>query len=307
MNSAENFRPAVSMVAPAKKRHAILELARRAEELKFAGIACPSLGATMGLCVSLAHSTNEIKFWTSIQPIYYSHAIEMANTAAHIHEVSNGRFALGLGVSHGPVIDRLGATTATPLADIKNYLATMKAQERFSGDLPPIYLAALRNKMMHLASEISNGAIWANASRKSIATQIALLPDAKRSNMFLANMIPTVISDDVEAARAIHRKTLVGYVTLPNYRNYWRACGYGEQIDAFEKILSESAKESRNTEIISAMDNEWLDDCTISGDVDTVRERLYGWSQIGVLPIAVMSSTSGGQAQAISQLFDAFS
>ena len=295
------------MVAPAKKRHAILELARRAEELKFAGIACPSLGATMGLCVSLAHSTSEIKFWTSIQPIYYSHAIEMANTAAHIHEVSNGRFALGLGVSHGPVIDRLGATTATPLADIKNYLATMKAQERFSGDLPPIYLAALRNKMMHLASEISNGAIWANASRKSIATQIALLPDSKRSNMFLANMIPTVISDDVEAARAIHRKTLVGYVTLPNYRNYWRACGYGEQIDAFERILSESAKESRNTEIISAMDNEWLDDCTISGDVDTVRERLYGWSQIGVLPIAVMSSTSGGQAQAISQLFDAFS
>lgn len=295
------------MVAPAKKRHAILELARRAEELKFAGIACPSLGATMGLCVSLAHSTNEIKFWTSIQPIYYSHAIEMANTAAHIHEVSNGRFALGLGVSHGPVIDRLGATTATPLADIKNYLATMKAQERFSGDLPPIYLAALRNKMMHLASEISNGAIWANASRKSIAAQIALLPDSKRSNMFLANMIPTVISDDVEAARAIHRKTLVGYVTLPNYRNYWRACGYGEQMDAFEKVLSESAKESRNTEIISAMDNEWLDDCTISGDVDTVRERLYSWSQIGVLPIAVMSSTSGGQAQAISQLFDAFS
>ena len=295
------------MVAPAKKRHAILELARRAEELNFAGIACPSLGATMGLCVSLAHSTNEIKFWTSIQPIYYSHAIEIANTAAHIHEVSNGRFALGLGVSHGPVIDRLGATTATPLADIKNYLATMKAQERFSGDLPPIYLAALRNKMMHLASEISNGAIWANASRKSIAAQIALLPDSKRSNMFLANMIPTVISDDVEAARAIHRKTLVGYVTLPNYRNYWRACGYGEQMDAFEKVLSESAKESRNIEIISAMDNQWLDDCTISGDVDTVRERLYSWSQIGVLPIAVMSSTSGGQAQAISQLFDAFS
>jgi len=294
------------MVAPAKKRQAILDLARRAEELKFAGIACPSLGATMSLCVSLAHSTREIKFWTSIQPIYYSHAIEMANTAAHIHEISNGRFALGLGVSHGPVIDRLGATTATPLADIENYLKTMRAQERFSGDLPPIYLAALRNKMMHLASEISHGAIWANASRKSIGAQIAQLPDSKRSEMFLANMIPTVISDDVDAARAIHRKTLVGYVTLPNYRNYWRACGYGEHIDAFEKILSESPKESRNAEIISAMDNEWLDDCTISGDADTVRERLYGWSQIGVLPIAVMSSTSGGQAQAIGQLFDAY-
>jgi alkanesulfonate monooxygenase SsuD/methylene tetrahydromethanopterin reductase-like flavin-dependent oxidoreductase (luciferase family) len=168
-------------------------------------------------------------------------------------------------------------------------------------------LAALRNKMLQLAGEISNGAIWANASRKSISAQVALIPNSRRTEMFLANMIPTVICDNVEAARAIHRKTLVGYVTLPNYRNYWRTCGYGEQIDAFEKILSESAKESRNAEIVAAMDNEWLDDCTISGDVDTVRERLYGWSQLGVLPIAVMSSTSGGQAQAIGQLFDAFS
>lgn len=295
------------MVAPAKKRQAILDLARRAEELNFAGIACPSLGATIGLCVSLAHSTSTIKFWTSIQPIYYSHAIEMANTAAHIHEISNGRFGLGLGVSHGPVINRLGATTATPLADIKDYLETMKAQERFSGELPPIYLAALRNKMLQLASEISSGAIWANASRKNITTQLALLPNSRSSEFFLANMIPTVISGDIEAARAIHRKTLIGYVTLPNYRNYWRACGYDEQINAFEKILTESTKENRNAEIISAMDNEWLDDCTLSGDADTVRQGLYGWSQLGVLPIAVMSSTSGGQTQAIGQLFDAFS
>ena len=295
------------MVATAKRRHAMLELARRAEELNFAGIACPSLGATIGFCVSLAHTTNSIKFWTSIQPIYYSHAIEMANTAAHIHEISNGRFGLGLGVSHGAVINRLGATTATPLADIKNYLEAMKSQERFSGELPPIYLAALRHKMLMMASEISSGAIWANASRKSIAAQLVSIPDSRRDEMFFANMVPTVISDDIEAARAIHRKTLVGYVTLPNYRNYWRSCGYGEQIDAFEKILSESAKETRNAEIISAMDNQWLDDCTLSGDADSVRDGLYNWSQLGVLPIAVMSSTSGGQAQAISQLLDAFS
>lgn len=294
------------MVATATKRHSMLQLAQRAEELNFSGIACPSLGATIGFCVSLAHSTNSIRFWTSIQPIYYSHAFEMANTAAHIHEISNGRFGLGLGVSHGPVINRLGATTATPLADIKNYLQTMKSQERFSGELPPIYLASLRNKMLLLAGEISDGAIWANASRKSISAQLAILDDSRRNEMFIANMIPTVISDDIEAARAIHRKTLVGYVTLPNYRNYWRSCGYGAQIDAFEKILTESPKESRNAEIISAMDNEWLDDCTISGDADSVREKLFDWSMQRVLPIAVMSSTSGGQAIAINQLFDAY-
>lgn len=314
MNSAETFRPAVSMVATSNRRNSMLDLARQAESLGFAGIACPSLGAAMGFCVSLAHATSTIKFWTSIQPIYYSHAIEMANTAAHIHEVSNSRFGLGLGVSHGPVINRLGATTATPLTDIKNYVETMRAQERFAGDLPPIYLATLRNKMLDLATEISQGAIWANASLTHIRSQLSRINDKRRSEMFLANMIPTVISNDLAAAHAIHRKTLVGYVSLPNYRNYWRFCGYGEQIDAFEKILESAKREPRssdniaanNAAIIAAMDTQWLTDCTLSGDVDTVREGLWSWASAGVLPIAVMSSTSGGQAQAIGELFSAY-
>ncbi|MCX6536802.1 MAG: LLM class flavin-dependent oxidoreductase [Actinobacteria bacterium] len=307
MTNQESFRPAVSLVATANKRTAVLDLARQAEALGFSGIACPSLGAAMAFCVSLAHATHSIKFWTSIQPIYYSHAIEMANTAAHIYEVSNHRFSLGLGVSHGPVINRLGATTATPLADIKNYVATMCSQERFSGELPPIYLAALRNKMLDLATEISQGAIWANASLSNISDQLTIIESSRRSEMFLANMVPTVISDDIAAAQAIHRKTLVGYVSLPNYRNYWRSCGYGEQIDAFEKILESPNKETRSAEIIAAMDTAWLNDCTISGDIDTVREALWAWSQAGVLPIAVMSSTSGGQAKAVAELFAAYS
>jgi len=307
MTNQESFRPAISLVATANKRTAVLDLARQAETLGFSGIACPSLGAAMAFCVSLAHATNTIKFWTSIQPIYYSHAIEMANTAAHIYEVSNHRFSLGLGVSHGPVINRLGATTATPLADIKNYVATMRSHERFSGELPPIYLAALRNKMLDLATEISQGAIWANALLSNISDQLTNIESSRRSEMFLANMVPTVISDDIAAAQAIHRKTLVGYVSLPNYRNYWRSCGYDEQIDAFEKILESSNKETRSAEIVAAMDTEWLSDCTISGDSDTVREALWAWSQAGVLPIAVMSSTSGGQAKAVSELIAAYS
>ena len=308
MTNSETFRPAISLVASANKRAAVLELAKQAETIGLSGIACPSLGAAMAFCVSLAHATKTIKFWTSIQPIYYSHAIEMANTAAHIHEISNKRFSLGLGVSNGPVISRLGATTtATPLADIKNYVETMRSHERFSGELPPIYLAALRNKMLDLATEISQGAIWANAALSNIAEQLSRIKASPGKDLFLANMVPTVISDDIAAARAIHRKTLVGYVSLPNYRNYWRSCGYDEQIDAFEKILESPNKETRSAEIIAAMDNEWLDDCTISGDGDTVREALWEWSQAGVLPIAVMSSTSGGQAKAVAELFALYS
>jgi alkanesulfonate monooxygenase SsuD/methylene tetrahydromethanopterin reductase-like flavin-dependent oxidoreductase (luciferase family) len=54
------------------------------------------------------------------------------------------------------------------------------------------------------------------------------------------------------------------------------------------------------------MSDSWLRDCTISGSATQVREQLAAWANAGVLPIAVMSSTTGGQAKAINELFDVF-
>ena len=290
------------MVATPNKRRAILDLARDAEERGFPGLAIPSLGATMGLCVSLAHVTSRINYWTSIQPIYYSHPVEAANTVAHINEMSDGRFRFGIGVSHGPVTQRLGVHTGKPLSDITDYVAAMRANERFGGQLPPVYLATLRNKMLQLASDIAEGAIWANASLSHMDAQLSHVPGARRDGFFLANMIPTVIDDDIEAARAVNRKTLTGYVSLPNYRNYWRAAGYEAEMSAIEEALTAGEKDR----LPSLMTDSWLDDCTISGSATRVRDRLLEWSSTGVTPIAVMSSTTGGQAKAIGELFAAY-
>lgn len=305
MNS--NSLPAISIVATPTKRSAILQLAQEAESRGFAGLACPSLGATLGLCTSLAHATNTIRFWTSIQPVYYNHPVEMSNTAAHIHEISGGRFGIGLGVSHAPVVQRLGVATGKPLTDMSNYVASMRANSRFSGELPPIYLAALRDKMLALSVDVAEGAIWANASLSDISRQVDLVPPNRRANFFMANMIPTVISDDEDAAMAIHRKTLTGYISLPNYRNYWRQAGYAEEMDAAEVILETLPKEEHAQALQTAMSDRWLRDCTASGSATSVRDQLSAWADKGILPIAVMSSTSGGQAKAIAELFNAYS
>jgi len=305
MNS--NSLPAISIVATPTKRSAILQLAQEAESRGFAGLACPSLGATLGLCTSLAHATNTIRFWTSIQPVYYNHPVEMSNTAAHIHEISGGRFGIGLGVSHAPVVQRLGVATGKPLTDMSNYVASMRANSRFSGELPPIYLAALRDKMLALSVDVAEGAIWANASLSDISRQVDLVPPNRRANFFMANMIPTVISNDEDAAMAIHRKTLTGYMSLPNYRNYWRQAGYAEEMDAAEVILETLPKEEHAQALQTAMSDRWLRDCTASGSATSVRDQLSAWTDKGILPIAVMSSTSGGQAKAIAELFNAYS
>ena len=298
--------PAISIVATPTKRSAILQLAQEAESRGFAGLACPSLGATLGLCTSLAHATSTIRFWTSIQPVYYNHPVEMSNTAAHIHEISGGRFGIGLGVSHAPVVQRLGVTTGKPLSDMSDYVAAMRQNSRFSGELPPVYLAALRDKMLALSVDIAEGAIWANASLSDISRQVGLVPNERRSDFFMANMIPTVISDDEEAALAIHKKTLTGYISLPNYRNYWRQAGYEDEMNAAEIILETVSKEELAQSLQKVMSDRWLRDCTASGSAASVREQLAEWSDKGVLPIAVMSSTSGGQAKAITELFDAY-
>ena len=294
--------PALSLIGSPNKRNGILELAAEAETRGFAGLACPGVGGNLALCVSLAHVTTQISFWSSIQPIYLAHPMETAANAAHIFEVSNGRFRLGLGVSHTPMLDRIGLATGKPLSDMRDYVAALHKAERGTGAMPPILLAALRDKMLDLAVDIADGALWANASLTHTPTQVRRIPPARRSEFHLANMVPTVIDSDLDAARAIHRRTLGGYIVLPNYRNYWRIAGYGEEMDAIEMALERGDRDAAT----AAMSDRWIDDCTISGAAEVVREKLAAWFDAGVTPIAVMSSTTGGQAKAIRQLFELY-
>lgn len=294
------MRPALSLVATPGKRLAVLDLAVEAERRGFTGIACPSLGGTLGLCVSLAHVTSTIPFWTSIQPIYLALPAEAAATAAHIHEVSGGRFSFGIGVSHGPVHQRLGVEAGRPLADIRAYVSALRTAA--VGPLPPIILATLRDRMLELAVEVADGAVWANAARSHMASQLARIPPDRRDGFFVGNMIPTVIDPDRAAARAVHRRTLSGYVALPNYRNYWKQAGYVEEMEAIDAALAAGDRER----VPSLMSDRWIDDCTLSGSADEVREGVEAWRDAGVTtPIVVMSSTSGGQVKAIGELFAA--
>lgn len=294
--------PALSVIGTPGKRSAILDLAAEADRRGFAGLASPGVHGNLALCGSLAHVTSRIPFWTSIQPIYHGHPTEVAITAGHLQEVSDGRFRLGLGVSHAPAMERLGIDTGRPLADMQRYVEGIRAAERPAGQLPPVYLATLRNRMLDLALEVADGAIWANASLSHMPAQVNRVPADRRGSFFLANMVPTVIDADKNAARAVHRRTLSGYILLPNYRNYWRQAGYEAEMEAIETALAAGDRDA----LPGLMTDEWIDDCTISGSAGEVRERLEAWAANGVLPIAVMSSTTGGQAKAIGELFDLY-
>jgi hypothetical protein len=198
---------------------------------------------------------------------------------------------------------KANAPPEPPLGDMRNFVESLHTNEKYGGQLPPIYVAALRNRMLDLATSIAEGALWANASYSYTTTQVSRVETAQRdSGFYLANMIPTVISEDRKAAAAVNRKTMSTYVRLPNYRNYWKAAGYVEEMEAIESAIAEGNTNDHS----NLMSDRWLEDCTLFGSPHEIREGFQRWRSLGIEPIAVMSSTAGGQVKAIGELFDVY-
>ncbi|HKD57497.1 MAG TPA: LLM class flavin-dependent oxidoreductase [Hyphomicrobiaceae bacterium] len=294
--------PAVSLVAVPGRRQATLELAREIERRGFAGIYAPSVFANVSLCEALAHVTERIEFGTSIAPIYARTVGDFAESASFLNEVSGARFRFGIGVSHAPAHVRMGVSVGKPLSDIRNFVEKLRAHA--GSALPPVILATLRKGMIALAGEIAQGMVFANGARSHMGSSLAALPPSKRddASFFIGNMIPTCISDDIEAAKAVNRRTLSHYALLANYRNYWKEAGYVEEMTAIEEAVGRKRVE----DVPKYLTDAWLADCTLFGPAARVREGLEAWYAAGIrTPIVVPSSTAGNQMKAFAELFAA--
>jgi hypothetical protein len=101
----------------------------------------------------------------------------------------------------------------------------------------------------------------------------------------------------------VMKRTMTGYVMLPNYRNYWKEAGYVEEMEAIEKALADGNREA----IPGLMSERWLSDSTLYGSRKEVMEGLEAWFAAGMkTPIVVPSSTKGGQMVAFAEIFEAF-
>ena len=291
--------PAVSLAAVPGRRVKTVQVAQTLEKKGFPGIYGPSLGDSLSLCNAIALSTTSIEIGTSITPIYTRNVMDFAQTAGFLHEISEGRFKFGVGVSHAPAMNRMGITQGKPLADMRQFVEELKAVPRV-GDMPPIILATLRKKMIQLAEEVGDGMVFANGARSHMGESLSVLTDESRESegFFIGNMIPTCISDDKAAAAAVNRKTLTSYAFLPNYRNYWKEAGYEQEMTDIEDALQRKDLDR----VPECLSDRWLTDTTLFGNATEVRDGIEAWFDSGVkTPIIVPSSASGGQMQAIDE------
>ena len=174
----------------------------------------------------LLGATTQLVVATGIVPLYARDA--MATNAAWrtIEEAYPGRFVLGLGVSHKPMVETIRKTTySPPLATMRQYLDDMDASLFLAAQptTPPRrVLAALGPKMLALSAERADGAhpYHATPEHTAIAREI-VGPDK-----ILAVEQSVVLSTDPEEARRIARASLAIYLGLPNYANNWKRLGF---------------------------------------------------------------------------------
>jgi len=294
-------KPAVSLAPMPGRRKATIELAQQLEREGFTGIYSPSVIDNMTWCALLAQVTHEVPFGTSIANIYTRHPFDYAQTAAFIHELSGGRFRFGIGVSHGPIHQRFGLQVGKPLGDIRKFIQDISSSVPQPNALPPIVLATLRKPMVKLAGEIAQGAMWANAARSHMADSLQALSPAKRNEpaFMIANMVPTCIAEDKAAAAAVNRRTLTGYVRLPNYQQYWIEAGFEEEMLAIRQAIANKQEEK----IPQLMSDRWLQQVTLYGTAAEVREGIEAWYDAGVNTLIIVpSSAHGNQIVAFEEL-----
>ena len=216
----------------------------------------------------LASQTTTLQYATGIANIFHRHPGPMKQVANTLAEQTGGRFVLGLGVSHGPMVAGLrGLDYSKPLTKMRDYLAAMETQP-YRGiapeDEPLVLLAALGPKMLELSASAADGAhpYWTTPEHTAMARE-ALGPDA-----LLCVEQKVVFTTDADAARAAGNQQIDRYAALPNYRNNWIRLGFSD-------------------EEIEQRDHRFVDAVVVWGDEDRVRAGVQAHYDAGADHVCV--------------------
>jgi probable F420-dependent oxidoreductase len=233
------------------------------------------------LLARLAPAVRSMVLGTSIANIYARDPAAMRAAASTVHEMLDGRFVLGLGVSHAPWVSGIrGHDYGSPVATMRAYLSAYRdAPYRGSTPFgePSIVLAALRQGMIRLAGAEADGAFPYLMPGSAVPELRRDLDDAAgaagrpRPSLIVAQVV--LIEDDAARARTTGATYLRNYLALPAYVASLTARGY--DTSALGDPPSPAV----------------IDDLVLWGSPDAIRDRLravldVGADQVAVVPLA---------------------
>ena len=204
------------------------EAAKRVEGLGYSALWLPeTVGRHPFASASwLLANTSSLILATGIANIYHREPGVTLAGQMTLAEQSGGRFLLGLGVSHKPLVEGVrGLSYGKPVETMRSYLQAMGTSPYSSvapEKPPPTVIAALGPKMLELARESADGAHPYFTSPEHTREARKILGD----DSWLCVEQKVILESDLDKARAAARATFGMYSSLPNYRNNWKRMGF---------------------------------------------------------------------------------
>ncbi|MBJ8345306.1 TIGR03564 family F420-dependent LLM class oxidoreductase [Antrihabitans sp. YC2-6] len=274
----------LGMFAQENTVDALVGRIRDAHERGFARAWVPQIFAVDALTV-LAIAGREVPgigLGTAVVPTYPRHPMALATQARTISQVSDGRFTLGIGLSHRVVIENMLGMKWGEVRHLREYLSILLplladepadfAGETLTGRLAltipakpvPVVVAALGPKMLDLAGRLTAGTTtWVtglDTLRDYVVPTIRAAAEAAgRPEPQVVAALPVAVTDDADTARKIAAKAFAVYGQLPSYRSMLDREGAGGPADV-----------------------------AIIGDESTVRARIAAFADAGVTEFVVV-------------------
>ncbi|BBY18337.1 TIGR03564 family F420-dependent LLM class oxidoreductase [Mycolicibacterium litorale] len=247
------------------------------------------------LAVAL-REVDTIEVGTGVLPIHNQHPMLLAQRALTLTLIGDGRFLLGLGLSHRMVTEGMwGVSWDRPVRRMREYLdglqplldgqaadatgeiVTTRGALQFRAPTPPVYLAALGPQLLRLAGRRTAGTLTWMTGVTTLAEHVGptirqAAADAGRADgdVRVVAALPVSVTDDVDGLRAQAARQFAIYGQLPSYRAMLDREGFAGPEDA-----------------------------AIIGDEDTVRQRLDDVRAAGVDEFvgAVFDASAEGRAR----------
>jgi probable F420-dependent oxidoreductase len=209
-----------------------VEFARKAEKLGYGAMWIPEAVGREPFAHSayLAAHTERIIFATGIANIWARDPITMSAASKTVADVSGGRFLLGIGVSHKPLVANLrGHSYDKPYSYMRDYLPKIKSA-LYRAPMPkepvPVVLAALHPKMLQLSATEADGThTYFVPPEHTAKARAAIGPKP-----WICAAQAIILETDAAKARAAARTYMKTYVPrLPNYTNNLKALGWKDE------------------------------------------------------------------------------
>ena len=288
----------------------LVDLAVRADNLGYHSVWLPEgrgreAFAQLG---ALSIATHRMHIATGIMPVFSRPPALAAMGLATLDDLSGGRLIFGIGAGHPGITERgYGQPFGRPVLAVREFVEIVRramsgGPVRYAGKVfqiqefelestprrqVPIFIAALRDRMLRLAGTTGDGVLlnWMTPSQATRAAaavrEAARAAGRAQGSVTIACFIRACVTEQPEQAREILRRMIATYVGLEAYARMFEESGFTREISAIRSVWASGVDAATG-----AVSDQMVDGLGLIGTTEQCRAGLERFRQSGIdLPI----------------------